>query len=80
MPINNTYISAKDPIAEGKPDVFSRSWFRFLSMVSGKVAVLDLTETTVAVAGAAPALPATPVGYFTIIDSTGVARKVPYYA
>lgn len=77
---NNTYISAQDPIVDGKPDVFSRSWFRFLAIVSGKMRMLDLSQTTTAAAGSAPALPATPEGYFTVYDSNGVARKVPYYA
>lgn len=79
MPNNNAYISAQDPVLEGKPDTFSRSWFRFLSLVASKIGMLDLSETTGATAGTAAALPATPQGYFTIIDSTGVERKVPYY-
>jgi hypothetical protein len=35
---------------------------------------------TTATAGAAPPLPATPAGYFMIVDHAGITRKVPYYA
>ena len=79
MSTNNSYVSAKDPVLEGKPEVFARSWFRFFALVASKVKMLDATESTSATAGTAGALPATPAGYLTIIDSTGVARKVAYY-
>jgi hypothetical protein len=37
-------------------------------------------STTSATAGAASALPATPTGYFTVQDSGGTSRKIPYYS
>lgn len=81
MPNNrsNTYISSDSPIVEGKDDLFSRTWFRFFALVARKIAILDGTMTTTATAGAAAALPVAPAGYMTIIDISGVARKVPYY-
>lgn len=43
-------------------------------------AMLQLnTEDGAAAAGSAAALPATPQGYFTVKDSGGVIRKVPFY-
>lgn len=75
----NNYISSREPIVEGKQDIFSRNWFRFFEQVARKIGILNGTETTSATAGSAAALPATPAGYFTIIDQQGVARKVPYY-
>lgn len=44
-------------------------------------AVLQLgnTQATTAAAGTAPALPATPQGYFQVQDAGGVVRKVPYF-
>lgn len=80
MPNNNSYISAETPISdESKPKLFSRIWFRFFELVSKKIAILEGTNSTTATAGAAGALPATPAGYLTIVDNTGVNRKVPYY-
>lgn len=79
MKHNNTYISAADPVSEGDQKVFSRTWFRFLSVVAKKVAMWDGTQTNNATAGTAAPLPALPAGYMTIIDQDGVARKVPYY-
>lgn len=36
-------------------------------------------QATTATAGTAVALPATPQGYVTFVDSTGTTRKIPYY-
>ncbi len=82
MPNNeNSYISANSPISD--PGVnntfFSRTWFRFFDLVARKIKILDGAETLTATAGVADALPSLPAGYLTIIDSNGVARKVPYY-
>lgn len=46
---------------------------------NGEVALGATTATTVGAAGAAAALPATPSGYL-IINVSGTAYKVPYYA
>jgi len=76
---NNTYIAATSPVSDGDNKLFSRTWFRFFDLVARKIKILDGTESTTATIGTAAALPALPAGYMTIIDSTGVARKVPYY-
>ena len=36
-------------------------------------------QSTVGAAGGASALPATPVGYFRVLDGAGVVRVIPYY-
>lgn len=36
-------------------------------------------QTTVGAAGGASALPATPAGYFAILDFTGAKKVVPYF-
>lgn len=36
-------------------------------------------QATVGAAGGASALPATPAGYFRVLDNQGVVRIVPYY-
>lgn len=36
-------------------------------------------QTTVGAAGAASALPATPTGYFRVLDYTGQPHVIPYY-
>jgi hypothetical protein len=40
---------------------------------------LTQQQTTVGTAGGASALPATPTGYYRILDFTGTLRLVPYY-
>jgi hypothetical protein len=79
----NNQINASTPVLEmngGKMvNFFTRGWFRFFDQVQTKIRILDGTNTTSANAGAATALPALPAGYMTIIDTTGVERKVPYY-
>lgn len=82
MPSNQ--INANTQVLEAGPDgkpgnFFTRGWYRFFDMVQTKVRILDGTLSTSATAGAASALPATPAGYMTILDTTGAARKVPYY-
>lgn len=75
-------ISANTPVLEEDKKMlnfFTRGWYRFFDMVQTKVRILDGTLTTSATAGTAAALPALPAGYMTIIDTTGVERKVPYY-
>lgn len=36
-------------------------------------------QATVGAAGGASALPATPAGYFRVLDNQGVVRLIPYY-
>lgn len=36
-------------------------------------------QATVGAAGGASALPATPAGYFRVLDNQGVVRVIPYY-
>lgn len=80
MPNSNTYISPNTPIADQvNSTLFNRIWFRFFDMLGKKVAIIDGENSVTATAGAAAAVPATPEGYLTIIDNTGVKRKVPYY-
>lgn len=77
---NNPYISAETPVNHpSKPTLFSREWFRFFDWVGKKVAIIDGANSNTATAGTAGGLPATPAGYLTIVDNTGVKRKVPYY-
>jgi hypothetical protein len=80
MPNNETpYITSREPIADGSKVVFSRTWFRFFDYISKKIKMFDGTQTTSATAGTNGAPPAQVAGYFTIIDSNGTPRKVPYY-
>lgn len=76
---NNNYINAANPVIGEQENIFSRTWFRFFDLVARKISILDGTSTTSATAGTATALPALPAGYMTIIDETGVPRKVPFY-
>lgn len=78
-PNDNSYINSNSPIVEGRPEIFSRVWFRFFDAMAAKMSILAGVFSTSATAGGASALPATPAGYMTIIDGQGVTRKVPYY-
>jgi hypothetical protein len=78
----NLNISANTPALDGVDNIdsrFARSWYGFFVTLAQKVRILDGGESTSATAGVASALPVTPAGYLTIIDSTGADKKVPYY-
>lgn len=47
--------------------------------VSGTLAVITATSTTVGASGAASALPANPLGYFVVTRQDGVSVKVAYH-
>lgn len=71
-------------ILRGRPTTATKSFSADDLIAAQRLTCMDKiqfmqSQTTVGSAGSATALPAQPIGYFKVYDSTGTLRVIPYY-